>query len=62
MTTILTGLVALAMLATLGVLLAGLLGFARGGSPARSNMWMRYRIVAQAAALVLFLLLLALLR
>jgi hypothetical protein len=62
MTTILTGLLALALLATLGVLLAGLFGFARGGSPARSNMWMRYRIVAQAVALTLFLLLLALLR
>jgi hypothetical protein len=62
MTTIVTGLVALALLATLGVLLAGLLTFARGGSPARSNMWMRYRIVAQAVALVLFLVLLALLR
>jgi len=62
MTTILIGLVALALLATLGVLLAGLLTFARGGTPARSNMWMRYRIVAQAVALVLFLLLLAMLR
>jgi transposase len=62
MTTILTGLVGLALLATLGVLVAGLAGFARGVSPERSNMWMRYRIVAQAVALVLFLLLLALLR
>jgi ABC-type dipeptide/oligopeptide/nickel transport system permease subunit len=62
MQTILIGLVAVAMLATLGVLLAGLLGFARGASPERSNMWMRYRIVAQAVALVLFLLLLAMLR
>jgi hypothetical protein len=62
MTTILIGLVGLALLATLGVLVAGLLGFARGGSPERSNMLMRYRIVAQAVALVLFLLLLTLLR
>lgn len=62
MTTILIGLVGLALLATLGVLVVGLLGFAQGGSPERSNMLMRYRIVAQAVALVLFLLLLALLR
>ena len=62
MTTILTGLVAIALLATLGVLVAGLVTFARGGSPQRANMWMRYRIVAQAVALVLFLALLALLR
>lgn len=62
MTMILTGLLGLALLATLGVLLAGLLGFARGASPQRSNLLMRYRIVAQAVALVLFLLLLSVLR
>ena len=62
MTSILTGLVVLALLATLGVLLAGLLGFARGGSPRQSHKWMRWRIVAPGVALVLFLLLLALLR
>jgi len=62
MTSILTGLVVLALLATLGVLLAGLLGFARGASPRQSKMWMRWRFVAQGVALVLFLLLLALLR
>jgi hypothetical protein len=62
MTALFTGLLAIAMLATLGVLVAGLLGFARGGSPQRSNMWMRWRIVAQALALLFFVLLLASLR
>lgn len=54
-------LVGLAMLGTVGVLLAGVLGIARG-DPARSNRLMRWRIVLQAAALLLFMLLLSLLR
>jgi hypothetical protein len=60
MTTFLIVLVAAAMLATLGVLLAGVVGLARGADPARSNALMRWRVVLQAAALGLFLLLLAL--
>ncbi len=52
-------LTAIAMLATLGVLFAGLLGLARGVPGATSNKLMRYRIGLQAAALVLFGLLLA---
>jgi hypothetical protein len=56
-------LVALMMLATLGVLLAGLLGLARGGNnPQRSNRLMRWRVVLQAGTLLLFLLLLSLMR
>lgn len=67
MITLLTILVALAMLGTLGVLFAGILGLARGGgdasgNPSRSNALMRWRIVLQGAALVLFVLLLTLLR
>ena len=49
----------LAMLGVLGVLFAGLLGVARGGGdPARSNRLMRWRVVLQAVAIGLFLLLL----
>ncbi len=61
MVPLLTVLVALAMLGTLGVLLAGVLGIARS-DPARSNRLMRWRIILQAAALLLFMLLLSLLR
>lgn len=61
MTTVLILLVAAAMLATLGVLLAGVVGLARGNDPARGNVLMRWRVVLQAVALGLFLLLLALL-
>jgi hypothetical protein len=51
------------MFATLGVLFAGLIGVARGGAdPRRSNTLMRWRVLLQAAALLLFLLMLALLR
>lgn len=52
--------VALLMLATLGVLLIGVAGLARGGSdPARSNRLMRWRVMLQAAALLLFALMMA---
>lgn len=63
MTTVLTILVALAMLATVGVLFAGLAGMVRGeGNQARANALMRWRVVLQGAALVLFALLLYLLK
>jgi hypothetical protein len=56
-------LVAGMMLATLGVLLAGLLGLVRGGSdPLRSNRLMRWRVMLQAGTIVLFLLLLHVLK
>jgi hypothetical protein len=56
-------LVALAMLATLGVLMAGVVGMIRGNAdPMRSNVLMRWRVVLQGAALLLFALLLSLLR
>ncbi len=51
------------MFATLGVLFAGLIGVARGGAdPRRSNVLMRWRVLLQAAALLLFILMLELLR
>jgi hypothetical protein len=51
------------MFATLGVLFASLIGVARGGAdPRRSNALMRWRVLLQAAALLLFLLMLGLLR
>lgn len=63
MTTLLTILVGLAMLGTVGVLFAGLFGLARGGENARlSNTLMRWRVLLQAVALVLFVILLSLLR
>lgn len=61
MTIFLTILVALGMLATLGTLLAGVLGISRG-DPARSNRLMRWRIILQGVTLLLFMLLLSLLR
>ena len=61
--TFLTILVALLMLGTLGVLFAGLFGLVRGGgNPARSNRLMRWRVILQGAALLLFALLMTLLR
>lgn len=51
------------MLATVGVLFAGLVGLARGGgNPARSNRLMRWRVLLQGAALLLFILMMSLLR
>ncbi len=62
MQTFLTILVGIAMLATLGVLFAGLIGMARGAPAATSQKWMRYRVLLQGAALVLFALLMLSLR
>lgn len=59
MVPVLTVLVVLAMLGTLGVLFAGMLGLVRGsGDPARSNALMRWRVILQGVALLLFVLLL----
>lgn len=57
MQTLLTILLAAAMLGTLGVLIAGMVGMARGQSGARSQKLMRYRVIMQGVALVLFALL-----
>ena len=61
MITVLTILVALAMLGTLGVLFAGILGISQG-NPQRSNRLMRWRIILQGVTLLLFMLLLSLLK
>jgi Hypoxia induced protein conserved region len=46
--------VVLAMLATLGTLLFGLVSMAKGGNPQRSNKLMRTRVLFQGLALLLF--------
>lgn len=54
--------VMLLMLATVGVLLAGVVGLARGGGdPMRSNRLMRWRVLLQGAALLLFMIMMGLL-
>jgi hypothetical protein len=63
MKTFLTVMIGLLMIATLGVLVAGMIGLVRGGGdPARSNRLMRWRVLLQGAALLLFALLMSLLR
>ena len=63
MKTFLTVLIALLMFATLGVLIAGMVGLVRGGGdPRRSNKLMQWRVILQGAALLLFALLMTLLR
>lgn len=62
MQTALTVLIAAAMLATLGVLAAGVIGVARQTDPRRSNALMRWRVLLQFAALALFALLLLVLK
>jgi hypoxia induced protein len=63
MRTVLLILVVVAMLATLGVLFAGMLGLVRGdGNGERSNALMRWRVLLQGVALALFALLLMLTR
>jgi hypothetical protein len=47
------------MAAILGVLGAGMVGVARGGSPARSNRLMQWRVILQGVALLIFVLLMA---
>lgn len=62
MQTFLTFLVALAMFATLGVLVAGVVGMARGGDAGFSQKLMRYRVLFQFLALALFAVLMLLVR
>jgi hypothetical protein len=50
------------MLATLGVLVVGMVGMVRGGDPHRSNQLMRWRVLLQGAALLLLALLMTMLR
>jgi hypothetical protein len=62
MQTVLLVLTIAAMLATLGVLAAGLLGVARGQEGTSANRLMRLRVLLQFVALILFGLLLLSLR
>ena len=62
MQTALTLLVGAAMLATLGVLVAGLIGMARGVEGGTSQRLMRYRVLFQFLALALFAVLMMLIR
>lgn len=63
MKAVLLVLLVLALAGTLGVLLAGIVGLARGGGdPRRSNRLMRWRVILQATALLLLFLLMSLLR
>jgi Hypoxia induced protein conserved region len=55
-------LVGMLMLATLGVLIAGMIGMVREGSPRRSNKLMQLRVLLQGAAILLFIILMSLLR
>jgi hypothetical protein len=50
------------MLATVGVLFAGLIGMVRGQSGAASNRLMRYRVLLQGATLLLLVIFMSLLR
>jgi hypothetical protein len=58
----LTVLIGVLMLATLGVLLAGMVGMVREGNPRRSNKLMQWRVLLQGVTIVLFIILMSLLR
>jgi hypothetical protein len=59
---LLTILIGVLMLATLGVLIAGLFGMVREGDPRRSNKLMQWRVLLQGATILLFMILMSLLR
>ncbi len=63
MKTFFTVVIGLLMLATFGMLMAGMIGMARGEEDrTRSNRLMRYRVLLQGAAVALFVLMMALMR
>jgi hypothetical protein len=64
MVTLLTVLVVISMMATLGVMFAGMIGLVRSeeGGGARSNKLMRWRVILQFVTLALFMLLLLVMR
>jgi hypothetical protein len=63
MKAVFTVMIVILMLATLGVLVAGMVGMVRGGGdPRRSNKLMQWRVILQGAALLLFAILMTLLR
>ncbi len=58
MSTVLSILLGVVMLALLGVLGAGMFGLVRGGDPRRSNALMRARVLLQGVALAIIALIL----
>ena len=58
----LTVMVVVLMLATLGVLIAGMVGLVRERDPRRSNKLMQWRVILQGATILLFVILMSLLR
>ena len=62
MNTFILIIVGLLMLATLGVLFAGMIGMAMGVSGATANRLMRYRVIFQGAAVALLMLFMSMLR
>jgi hypothetical protein len=54
--------IGLLMLATVGVLFAGMIGMVRGNSGAASNRLMRYRVLLQGATLLLLVIFMSLLK
>ena len=62
METVFIVLLPIIMLATLGVLGAGVVQMIRGGSPRRSNKLMQMRVLLQGAALLVFALLMTMLK
>jgi hypothetical protein len=55
-------LIGILMLATLGVLIAGMVGMVREGDPRRSNKLMQWRVLLQGMVILLFVILMSLLR
>jgi hypothetical protein len=62
MKTFVVVLMVMAMLGVLGVMVTGMVGMVRGGDPARSNALMRWRVILQAGALILFVMLMTLMK
>ena len=58
----LTVLIGLLLLATLGVLVAGMVSMVRAGDPRRANKLMQWRVILQGATILLFMILMSLLR
>jgi hypothetical protein len=50
-------LIGILMLATLGVLIVGVVGMVRENDPRRSNKLMQWRVLLQGAAILLFIIL-----
>ena len=58
----LTALIGVLLLATLGVLIAGMVGMVRETNPRRSNKLMQWRVILQGMTILLFTILMSLLR